>query len=96
MVQRIVVETLDEKKVPENEQNTHKKRKINPYGSTGTNAKDFEEDIPKKHEKPNQTRKQNVATVCNDDNDEEKEDDVSNDFDKNHHLCGSDKSNNEE
>ena len=75
--------------MPENEQNTQKRRKVNPYGSIVTNAEDFEEDIPKKHKKPNQSRKQNVATVCNDNNDEEKEDDGSNDFDKDYQLCES-------
>ena len=87
---------LDEKKVPENEQNTQKRRKVNLYGSIVNNVEDFEEDTPKKHKKPNQSRKQNVATICDDDNDEEKEDDESNRSDKDNELCESDKSNDEE
>ena len=72
---------LDEKKRPENEQNTQKRRKVNPYGSIVTNADDFEKDIPEKRKKPIQSGKQNVAAVFGDD-DEENEDDGSNGFDK--------------
>ena len=86
---------LDEKKRPENEQNTQKRRKVNPYGSIVTNADDFEKDIPEKRKKPNQSRKQNVALVCGDD-DEENEDDGSNGCDKDSELSERDKSNDEE
>ena len=86
---------LDEKKRPENEQNTQKRRKVNPYGSIVTNADDFEKDIPEKRKKPNQSKKQNVALICGDD-DEENEDDGSNGCDKDSELSERDKSNDEE
>ena len=68
-----MLETPWWKKLPENEQNTQKRRKVNLYSPIVTNVDDFEKDIPEKWKKPNQSGKQNVAAVCGDD-DEENED----------------------
>ena len=69
-----MLETPWWKKLPENEQNTQKRRKVNLYSPIVTNVDDFEKDIPEKCKKPNQSGKQNVAAVCGDDDDEENED----------------------